>query len=146
MNTIVLNTLSGAVSEYTNFAFHSVTPTHAGAATGLFAFGGDLDIDLPIVAEVQTASKLRSTTLKKNMDLVYFSMAGGGRGLLTVFGRPGQQWAYSFAVRPGGQSRAQVGRGIRENYLGFGFSNPDGDAFCIDRIEVLVRESRTRRI
>jgi hypothetical protein len=145
MNTIVLNTLTGAVSEYTNFVFHAITPTHAGAATGLFALGGDTDLGLPIVSDIRTAKKLISSTLKKHMELVYFAMQGAGTSEMTVFGRAGQ-WSYTFPVRPGGESRAVPGRGIRENYLGFGYRNPAGDAFRIDRIEVLTNESKNRRV
>ena len=36
---IVMNTLTGAVSEYDNFGFQAVTPTMAGNATGLYALG-----------------------------------------------------------------------------------------------------------
>jgi len=145
MNTIVLNTLTGAVSEYTSFAFHAVTPTHAGNATGLFAFGGNLDIDQPIVSDIRTAKRLVSSTLKKHMELVYFAMQGTGASEMTVFGKAGQ-WSYAFPVRSSGESRAVPGRGIRENYLGFGYRNPAGDAFRIDRIEVLTNESKNRRV
>lgn len=145
MNTIVLNTLTGAVSEYTNFAFHAVTPTHSGNATGLFAFGGNLDIDQPIVSDIRTAKRLVSSTLKKHMELVYFAMQGTGASEMTVFGKAGQ-WSYAFPVRSSGESRAVPGRGIRENYLGFGYRNPAGDAFRIDRIEVLTSESKSRRV
>lgn len=145
MTTIVLNTLTGAVSEYTSFAFHAVTPTHAGSATGLFAFGSDLDIDQPIVSDVRTAKRLLSSTLKKHMELVYFAMQGAGTSEMTVFGKAGQ-WSYAFPVRASGESRAVPGRGIRENYLGFGYRNPGGEAFRIDRIEVLTNESKNRRV
>ena len=145
MNTIVLNTLTGAVSEYTNFAFHGITPTHGGSATGLFAFGGDLDIDQPVVSDIRTAKKLVSSTLKKHMELVYFAMQGTGTSEMTVFGNAGQ-WSYPLPVRASGESRAVPGRGIRENYLGFGYRNPAGDAFRIDRIEVLTNESKNRRV
>lgn len=145
MNTIVLNTLSGAVTEYTGFGFHSITPTHAGSATGLFALGGDTDHGLPIVSDVRTATKLRTTTLKKTISAIYFAMSGQGRCEATVFGSS-EQWSYEFPVRADGQSRAVPGRGIRENYLGFGFRNPGGGAFMIDRIEVLVSDSKNRRI
>ena len=145
MNTIICNTLTGAVSEYTSFAFHAVTPTHAGSATGLFAFGSDLDIDQPIVSDVRTAKRLLSSTLKKHMELVYFAMQGSGTSELTEFGNAGQ-WIYPFPVRSSGESRAVPGRGIRENYLGFGYRNPAGDAFRIDRIEVLTNESKNRRV
>lgn len=145
MNTIAVNTLTGAVSEYTGFGFHAVTPTHAGAATGLFALGGSTDAGAPIVADVRTARKLRSASLKKAILAVYFSMRGAGMAEFTVFGR-NAQWSYPFAVRASGESRGVPGRGIHENYLGFGFRNPKGESFTIDRMEVLASESKSRRI
>ncbi len=145
MNAIVMNTLSAAVTEYSNFDFQSITPTHAGGATGLFLLGGDTDLDAPIVGEIKTPVPLRESTLKKHVEMLYFSMKGAGAAEATVFGET-QNWTYSFPVRSPGQSRCQPGRGIRENYLGFGFRKPDGRAFTIDRIEVLMRESKTRRV
>lgn len=146
MNTIVLNTLTGAVSEYTRFAFHSITPTHAGSALGLFAFGGYMDVDLPIVSAVRTPAALKESTLKKSISMLYFSMKGDGTFQATVFGET-QSWSYPFKAHPAsGQTRCPVGKGIRENYLGFGFSNPTGQGFSIDRIEALMHESKNRRV
>ena len=145
MNTIVCNTLTGAVSEYTRHAFQSVTPTHAGSATGLYAFGGDTDDGLPIVADIRLPPTLRGSTLKKHLDMVYLSMAGEGKAQVAVFGKAGD-WTYPVLLRPSGQTRCQVGRGIRENYLGFGVSNPDGQPFTLDRVEVLMHKSKTRRV
>lgn len=145
MNTIVCNTLTGAVSEYTRHAFQSVTPTHAGSATGLYAFGGDTDDGLPIVAEIRLPPTLRGSTLKKHLQMVYLSMTGGGSAQLTVFGKT-QDWTYQFPLRDSGQTRCKPGGGIRENYLGFGLSNPQGQAFTLDRVEVLLLESKTRRV
>lgn len=143
--TIAMNTLTGAVSEYTRFGFQSITPTHAGSATGLFELGGNLDGDLPIISQVQTPALLRDSTLKKLLDMLYFSMEGEGTFQATVFGEQ-QSWDYPFAARSSGQTRCQPGRGIRENYLGFGFSNPQGQAFSIDRIEVKMLASKNRRV
>lgn len=143
-NAIIINTLNGAVTEYDNFAFQSITATHGGGVTGLFAFGGNVDIDLPIVAVVQTPKTLRESTLKKSLEAVLFSMKGTGIGEATVFGES-LQWPYEFPVLVSGQSRCKVGRGIRENYLGFGYRNPQGDTFKIDRIEVQMSESKNRR-
>lgn len=145
MNTIVLNTLTGAVSEYTRHAFQSVTPTHAGSATGLYAFGGDTDDGLPIVADIGLPSTLRESTLKQAIAMVYLSMQGSGEATFTVYGAQ-QDWSYGFPLRASGQTRCPVGRGIRENYLGFGLSNPDGQAFTLDRVEVLTAQSKTRRV
>ena len=145
MNTIVCNTLTGAVSEYTRHAFQSVTSTHAGSATGLYAFGGDTDDGLPIVADIRLPPTLRGSTLKKHLDMVYLSMTGTGSAQLTVFGKT-QDWAYEFPLRDSGQTRCKPGGGIRENYLGFGLATPQGQAFTLDRVEVLLLESKNRRV
>ena len=145
MNTIVCNTLTGAVSEYTRYSFQSITPTHAGSATGLYAFGGDTDDGLPIVADIRLPPTLRGSTLKKHLDMVYLSMTGTGSAQLTVFGKT-ENWAYEFPLRDSGQTRCKPGGGIRENYLGFGLTTPQGQAFTLDRVEVLLLESKNRRV
>ena len=145
MNTIAFNTLTGAVSEYDGFGFQSITPTHAGSATGLFTLGGDTDAGLPIVANVTTGKQLWGGSLKKTAQMVYFSLKGSGTSTMTVTGE-NASYSYPFPVRPDGQSRSKPGLGIRENYLAFGYSNTDGAAFQLDRIEVLVAQSKNRRV
>lgn len=145
MNAIALNTLTGAVSEYSGFGFQSITSTHAGSATGLFSLGGDADDGMPIVATVATGKLLWGGTLKKSVKAVYFALEGSGASAMTVEGE-NSSYSYPFPVRATGESRAVPGRGIRENYLAFGYSNTDGAAFQLDRIEVLVAESKNRRV
>lgn len=145
MNTIVCNTLNGAVTEYTRHTFQSITPTHGGDATGLFALGGETDNGQPIVSSVRLPSTLRENTLKQAIEMVYLSMLGAGSARFTVHGAS-QSWDYAFPLRQSGQTRCPVGRGIRENYLGFGLSNPAGQAFTLDRVEVLNVTSKTRRV
>lgn len=145
MNAIVCNTLTGAVSEYARYPFQSITPTHGGSATGLYAFGGDKDVDLPIVSDIRLPSTLRESTLKHSIQTIYLSMIGAGMARLTVHGAK-QSWSYLFPMLPSGQTRCQIGRGIRENYLGFSLSNPAGQAFSLDRMEVLTGVSPNRRV
>ncbi len=145
MNTIVCNTLSGAVTEYTRHEFDSVTATHCAGVDGLFAFGGDNDAGLPITTELRLPATLHENTLKQQIAMVYLSMRGQGEARFTVFG-PGQSWSYPFPLRDSDQTRCPVGKGIRENYLGFGLSTPHGQAFTLDRVEVMSVKSKTRRV
>jgi hypothetical protein len=145
MNTIVCNTLLGAVTEYTRHEFHAITPTHAGAATGLYELNGDADDGLPIASSIQLPATLRETTLKKALSSVYFSMLGEGEATLSVLGKAGS-WSYDFPLRVSGQTRCVVGRGIRENYLGFILSTPQGQPFTLDRMEVQTADAKYRRI
>ena len=144
MTAIVLNTLTGAVSEYTGMGFQSLTPTLAGSATGLFVLGGNTDAGLPIVSAVTTGKQLWGESLKKVARLVHFSIKGSGISSLTVLGA-NVSYTYPFPVLPAGHSRAKPGGGIRENYLAFRYSNADGADFQLDRIEVLVAQSKNRR-
>ena len=144
MNTIVLNTLTGAVSEYSNFEFQSLTPTRAGSETGLYAFGGDLDVAAPIVSTVTTGKALWGDTLKKRIKMVFFALLGSGDATMTVAGKS-TSYTYPFPVRASGESRCAPGLGIRENYLSFNFSNADGADFRLDRIEVVAAQSTSRR-
>lgn len=146
MNTIVCNTLTGAVSEYTRHEFQSITPTHGGSAAGLFAFGGDKDVDLPIVSRLRLPATLRESSLKQRIQMAYLSMRGAGQAEFAVYGPGPEPWRYQFALRDSGQTRCPVGQGIRENYLGFGLSNPAGQAFTLDRVEILAVASKTRRV
>lgn len=145
MNTIVVNTLTGAVSEYTGFGFQSITSTLAGSATGLFTLGGDLDVTLPIVSRVQTGKTQWGASLKKFMRKVFFGLKGEGTFRLHVGGES-EEWEYGFQGSPTGEARAQPGRGIRETYLSYGFSNPDGQAFQLDNMEIAQATSTTRRV
>ena len=53
MTAIVMNTLTGAVSEH-NLDFNSMTQAHAANASGLYTLGGDTDNGVSIVAEIVT--------------------------------------------------------------------------------------------
>lgn len=141
---IILNTLNGAVSEH-SLAPQSITPTHMGDALGLYLLGGELDDTQPIVSEVLTGETLWGSSLKKLLNTLYFSMAGAGTCEAIVKSR-NAEYRYSFPVRSTGQSRALTGRGIRDNYLAFGFTNPGGEYFQLDQIEALTAQSATRRV
>lgn len=145
MNTIVLNTLTGAVSEYTNHTVNSITPGYAGSTAGLRKLGGNTDAGTLVVANVITGKKLWGASLKKFLSMVYLSLQCAGRGQLTVYGAT-NSWPYVFPAFTTGQARCPTGRGIRENYLAFGYRNLDGDDFRLDQIEVPLTTSSSRRI
>ena len=144
MTAIVINTLTGAVSEY-DWDFQSITSTHAGSAVALYELGGDTDAGQPINSTVSTGKRVWGDTLKSLMSGIYFAMQGGVRGILQVHTRQAD-WSYPFQVLESGVSRAMPGRGIRENYLGFSFKNSAGEWFRIDRIQIPEIKSKSRRL
>ena len=144
-DAIVVNLLTGAVSEYENFAFHSIIPGYAGAADGLYELGANTDNGTDIIATAITGSTLFGGSLKKRVEEVFFSLFGSGDSEMLVVGENGS-YVYTFEVRDTGESRSQPGKGIRSNYLAFGYRNADGADFQLDRIEVSVVPSDNRRI
>lgn len=145
MTTIVMNTMNGAVSEYTGWAFQSITPTKAGTATGLFSLGGDTDDGTAIVGRVQTGKVEWGGSRKSLIDKAFLALKGTGTFRLHVSGEAAD-YTYDFTAAASGQSSAQPGKGIRENYLSFGFSNPSGQAFQLDAIEMPTLKSPNRRV
>lgn len=149
MTAIVMNTLTGAVSEYAGFDFHAITPTHAGNALGLYELGGDTDAGQPIVGRVLGGDNEVGGANKARPESVWLGLpVGPGTGRLIVKAGTGQvvqQYEYPLTVRADGRARGQPGRGIRENYMAFGYTNPDGEDFQLNSMEILAAASNTRR-
>lgn len=141
MTAIVLNTATGAVTEY-DWSFQSLTPDVAGSASGLFALGGGTDAGAAIAGELLTG-KPGGETLQA-IGNVFVAGSGEGAGVLIVEGKD-DQWEYPVAARSSGVARATPGRGIRESYLAFGYRNVAGADFRIDRIDIELTPSKTRR-
>jgi hypothetical protein len=144
MNTIVVNTLTAAVSEYDGFAFNSVSPKHAASQAGLFLLGGDSDAGAPIAARIETGKSAWGMSHIKLVDVLFVAVKGEGCGQCHILGEK-KSYSYTFRIECNGVSRCHPGRGIRENYLAFGFSNTNGLNFRLDHIEVLLSASKTRR-
>lgn len=146
MNAIVMNTLNGAVTEYSRFAFQSITPRHAGSALGLYRLGGDTDAGELIVSKINTGARAWKSMQKKHVAAAYLALRQtSGEAIFSVGVESGSVYPYPVVLRDQGVSRATPGRGIRENFLSFGFENPEGQSFVLSGIEVDIQAS-TRRI
>lgn len=145
MTTIVCNTLTGAVSEY-DWTFPALTASWAGSEDGLFELGGDLDNEAEIESLITIPKTQQSGSLKNAMEAVFVSMTGDADSTATlhVHGQA-ESWEYEFDVQAEGVSRARPGKGIKENYIGFGLANVDGADFRLDAFEVVFNESKQRR-
>lgn len=141
MTAIVMNTATGAVTEY-GWTFQSVSPQHAAKASGLYTLGGATDAGAQIVAELRGG--VTGGERMRSVQAVYLALRSPGAGVLVVQGRT-QNWEYPVAARDSGVARATPGKGIRESYLGFGYRNADGADFRIDRIDAEVTVTNTRR-
>lgn len=144
MTAIVMNTLNASVTEY-DWTFNSLSPTRAGATSGLCALGGDDDAGAAIAGSVMTGRTLAlDQTRKAAIEDVYFGLRGAGNGVCRIEADDGA-WEYPVAVKASGVSRAVPGKGISENYVALGYRNAAGEAFRLDRIEPTVVQSKQRK-
>lgn len=146
MNTIVMNTVTGAVSEYTHHAFDSLTPEYGGSALGLHKLGGDTDDGAPIVSTVATGARSWGGPLLKRVPVAYLHLHQSyGEMVLRVGGTAGT-YEYTAPVRSNGVSRIDIGRGVRETFLSFEIQNKDGQFFRLTEAEFGIEESKSRRV
>lgn len=141
MTAIVCNTATGAVTEY-DWAFQSLTDTHAASPAGLFTLGGDTDAGAAITGEIRAGTPGGGPV--QAVRVVFVAKEGPGNGTLIVQGRSAS-WEYPAIDRDSDVMAVSPGRGISESYLGFGYRNVDGAAFRIDRIDADVIASKNRR-
>lgn len=144
MNTIVMNTLGGAVSEYADFDFDSLTPTRAGSTLGLYSLEGDLDVIAPIVATVETGLTALDDQHKKRQREAFVSVRNTTKGEFSVVTSK-TTYKYPLVARSTGVLRATTGLGIHETYLGYRYRNTGGQTFTLDRIEIPTIKSQNRR-
>lgn len=141
MTAIVMNTASGAVTEY-DWTFESISPSLGAGASGLKTLAGDNDAGTDIDAELR--SGLSGGETMQRVSSIFLALHGDGTGSALVFGRT-TTWTYPLVARASGVSKATPGKGIQESYLGFGYRNAAGADFRLDRIDAEVIASQNRR-
>lgn len=147
MTTIVCNLQAHAVTHY-DFDFAAISANYGAGQRGLCKFGGEADGDKPIDACVRSPVTPHGSTLKKSLSTAYVTTHRGGVQCLqlVVLTPAGQEYVYPVNWQLDGVARATLGRGIRENLLGFGVKNIEGADFEVAQIEVLTVVSKNRRV
>ena len=160
----VMNTDTGAVSWYDNWAFTSMATVggkvFAAGPDGLHVLGGDLDGTELIDARVQFGytdfggygqdGMPKPSEPKKRVTDLWFGYHADGTLSATVetYGQGYGPYTYSMAPRAAGQprnSRITPGRGLNARYWRVGIENTNGCAFEVHSLAADVAAS-TRRL
>lgn len=160
----VMNTDTGAVSWYDNWAFTSMAvvggKVFAAGPDGLHILGGDLDGADAIDARVQfgytelggydNTGHPKPSDQKKRLSGLWFGYHAGGELQATVetYGQGYGPHTYAMAARAADQprnNRIVPGKGLNARYWRVGVANTDGCAFEVHSIAAEVAQS-TRRI
>lgn len=139
--TWVVNPGTGAVTEYTNFAFNSFAAfgnTYLAAKSdGLYVLHGANDAGTSIVAQIRTALLQMNGGRLSALKGVYLGVRGNGTYQLKIIDGTGATSVYQFVVQNMETTKIRVGKGLRARYFAFELQNINGNDFDLDTIEIV---------
>lgn len=142
-----VNSVTGAVTEYTNFQFNSFAemyPHYLGASsTGLYELDGDDDAGTNIIPRIRSGYQQFGANIEGgsraqlvSLDAAYLAMRGEGDYVLKVRLASGEEYCYSACVDSMRTARVSLGRGMRARYIAFELEG-EGDDFDLESLEFL---------
>ena len=159
VTAVVMNSENQALSEYSGYDFNSFAElegAYLGATQdGIFELTGDQDEytsptgNSPIPWKVRTGLSDFGTSLRKVMPYVYVGGKVGGDTYCHVLaserGDKTESWYDCATTRASPDTvRYSLGKGIRSKYLGVELSSPEGAAFYLDTLELMVLPTSRR--
>jgi hypothetical protein len=145
--TWAMNTRTGAVTQYDNFAFNSFARLglrYLGAAdNGLYELVGDDDEGDPIIATLKSGALQMSQTRLHGLRAVYLGVNGEGEFFLRLTGGNGETYLYRVLARDMENTKVWTGKGLRHRYLTYELIST-GQDFDLDTIEFVPMRPRRR--
>jgi len=149
--TWVLNTRTGALTEYTNYAFNSMTrvgsgTTYLGASsTGLYALQGPDDNGTPIVSSIRGGLLQFSGGQLSSIAGAYLAVRGYGDWYLKIKTGSGQEYVYRVDnPKSMKNNRVELGKGLRARYFSYELTST-GQDFDFNSLEFIPIQ-QVRRI
>jgi hypothetical protein len=145
--TWALNTRTGAVTEYSNYAFNSfarVGNKYLGASSsGLYELLGDDDDGTDIIADIKSGFMQWAGSRFTAFKAVYLGVRNGGDFVLKIITGDDNEYAYSVAAHDMRSTKVTVGKGIRTRYFAFELIST-GQDFDLDTVEFVPLVSERR--
>jgi hypothetical protein len=136
--TWVMNTRSGAVTEYGNYAFNSFAAfgsKYLGASdAGLYELLGDDDDGEDIVSRIKGGFLQFGGTQLSRLKEAYIATTGDGRFVLKIRTKDGLDYHYGVEARGGRSTKFHMGKGQRSRYFGYELISA-GQDFDLDTLE-----------
>ena len=147
-----MNTRTGALTEYTNYAFNSFafvrnggTLRYLGATSdGLYQLDGDDDAGSDIVAKLAGGMLQFSGSRLTAIKAIYLGLRAEGEFYLKLNTGSGQSYTYRVSAQSMKTTRVNVGKGLRTRYFSYELDST-GQDFDLDTIE-FVPVTEVRRV
>lgn len=148
--TWAINAETGASTRYEGYDYNSfaeINGRYYGAKSdGIYLLNGNDDNGEPIDARVGFGKQDFGTSAHKTVSNAYIGVASEGNLFMTVTVGDNE---YTYPTRNYGENlatqRADLGRGLKANYIEFELHNCDGEDFELSSVE-FVAASLNRRI
>jgi hypothetical protein len=136
--TWAMNTRTGAVSEYADFAFNSfaqIGNTYLGASSaGLYELRGDDDDGADIIARIKSGFMQFGGTRLSRLKSAYIAARGEGAFVLRIIDGEDRQYDYAVDTRNQRSTKVHMGKGQRSRYFAFELIS-EGQDFDLDTLE-----------
>lgn len=136
--TWVMNTRSGAVTEYADFSFNSFARVGnrylAASDTGLYELLGDTDDGDDIIARIKSGFLQFGGTHLSRLKAAYVAMRGEGEIVLKIETADGLVYHYETSMRNMRSTKVHMGKGQRSRYFAFELITT-GQDFDLDTLE-----------
>lgn len=139
ITTWAMNTRTGFVSEYQNYAFNSfarVGNRYLGAsADGLFELSGDTDAGEAIIASLKGGFMQFGGTHLSRLKEAYIAVTGDeDEFILKIETLDGDTYVYRVDARSGRNTKVHMGKGMRARYFAYELTSV-GQDFTLDTLE-----------
>lgn len=138
ITTWAMNTRTGAVTEFANYAFNSFatfgTTVYGATSDGLYELSGDTDAASPIVARLRSGYLQFGGTQLSRLKEAYIAARGGGDYVLKILTGDGEEYVYSVNSRSMRSTKVHMGKGQRARYFAFELES-SGQDFDLDTLE-----------
>ncbi len=138
ITTWAMNTRTGSVTEYDNYAFNSfarIGDKYLGATSaGLYELLGDDDNGTSIVARIKSGFAQWAGTHFTLFKAAYLGVRGEGDFVLRLITGDGKTYDYAVSTRDMRSTKVHMGKGLRARYFAFELIST-GQDFDLDTIE-----------
>jgi hypothetical protein len=140
---ICMNAEHGAVTEYFNFGFNSFAffdGKYIGAKSdGIHQLTGETDNGVIVDSQVRTSTSDFGSSLKKRAPKAYIGLSSTGTidmKVITDRGEENDALSIQSFTNDMATQKIKIGRGIKSRYWALEISNPDGNKFNLDSMEL----------
>lgn len=147
ITTWAINTRTGAVTEYENYAFNSFCRNenrYLGAASdGLYILDGDDDAGTPTISRLRSGYAQFGGSRFTGFAGAYLGMRGNGDIYLKLDAADGKTYTYKALLQDQQTTKVRFGKGLRARYFAFELIT-EGQDFDLDTIEFVPLVAQRR--